>query len=74
MGEFDEVEKYLLRWKYPEKANLRKKYRNNFKIEAGILYYRKYATRGEELWKICARSEDEKKRILESCYAGSTGM
>ena len=24
MGEFDEVEKYLLRWKYPEKANLRK--------------------------------------------------
>ena len=34
-----------------------------------MLYYRKCATRGEEPWKICARSEDEKKRILESCHA-----
>ena len=80
MGEFDEVENYLLRGKYPEgytkgkKANLRRKCRNNFKIEGGILYYRKCATRGEEPWKICARSEDENKRILESCHAGPTGM
>ena len=43
----DDVENYLLRGKYlegytkGEKANLRRKCRNNFKIEAGILYYKK---------------------------------
>ena len=80
MDEFDDIENYLLRGKYPEgyskgeKANLRRKCRNNFKIEAGILYYRKCAIRGEEPWKTCARSEEEKKRILESCHAGPTGM
>ena len=59
-----EVENYLLRSKCPksEEANLRRKYTNNFKIEAGILYYRKCATQGEEPWKICARSEQEKNK------------
>ena len=43
MGEFDDVENYLLHGKYPEgyakgeKANLLRKCRDNFKIEAGIL-------------------------------------
>ena len=43
MGEFDDVESYLLHGKYPEectkgeKVNLRRKCRNNFKIEAKML-------------------------------------
>ena len=42
MGEFDDVENYLLYGKYPEeytkgkKANLRRKCGDNFKLEAGI--------------------------------------
>ena len=44
MGEFDDIENYLLCGKHPEgytkgeKANLQRKCRNNFKVEAGILY------------------------------------
>ena len=74
MGEFVDVENYLSRRKYlegitmGEKANLRRKCRNNYKIEAGTLYYRKCAAQGEEPWKISARSEE--KRILESCHTG----
>ena len=42
MGEFDDVENYLLCGKYPEeytkgkKVNLRRKCGDNFKLEAGI--------------------------------------
>ncbi len=79
MGEFVDVENYLLHGQYPEgtskgeKANLRWKCRNNYKIEAGILYYRKCVAGVDQPWKICARNEEEKKRILQSCHAGPTG-
>ena len=55
-SELKAVENYLHRGDYPddyskgEKANLRRKCRNNFKLEAGILYYRKATEK---------RSEDE---------------
>ena len=77
MEDLTAVEAYLRRGEYPvglnkgEKANLRRRCRNNFKVENEVLYYKK--ARGEE-WKICVRSEDEKKRIMESCHAGVGGM
>ena len=45
--ELSVVEDYLLRAKYPdgfskaEKANLRRKCRNNFMMDKGVLHYRK---------------------------------
>ena len=78
MEDFTEVEAYLRRGEYPgglnkgEKANLRRRCRNNFKLDKEVLYYKKAG--GESEWKICVRSEDEKKRIMESCHAGVGGM
>ena len=79
--ELSVVEDYLLRGKYPdgfskaEKANLRRKCRNNFMMDKGVLHYRKN-TGGEKDgndWRICIRSEEEKTRILESCHSGVAG-
>ena len=80
--ELSVVEEYLLRGTYPDgfskadKANLRRKCRNNFKIEDGVLHYRKNggSEREEDHWRICVRSEEEKSRILESCHSGVAGM
>ena len=64
------VDAYLSRGEYPsglskgEKANLRRKCRNNFKLEEGVLYYKK-ANKDSD-WKICVRS-------IESCHAGVGG-
>ena len=59
-----------------EKANLRRKCRNNFKIEDGVLHYRKNggSEKEEDHWRICIRSVEEKGRILESCHSGVAGM
>ena len=52
MEQLEAVENYLLRGVYPsglskgEKVNLRQKCKNNFKLEDGILYYRKADTAG----------------------------
>ncbi len=85
--DLEAIENYLLRSEYPEgftkaeKANLRRKCRNNFRIDDGILQYktaRKGGEEGEEAetatWKVCVRTEAEKKRVLESCHAGLGGM
>ena len=45
---------------------LRRKFRNNSKLEEGVLYYKK--TSDESDWKICIGSMDEKK-IMESCHS-----
>ena len=53
MEELEAVENYLLRGAYPsglskgEKANLRRKCKNNFKLEDGILYYKRAVADGE---------------------------
>ena len=81
MEELEAVENYLLRGAYPsglskgEKANLRRKCKNNFKLEDGILYYKRAVTDGEskEPWRICVRSEEDKRRVIESCHAGVEG-
>ena len=76
MEELSIVEKYLLRGKYPEglskgeKANLRRKCRNNFKLDQGILYYKKNVSGDTDSWKICARTEEEKKRIWNPAMLG----
>ena len=60
-----------------EKANLRRKCKNNFKFETGMLYYNVYKKDGIDeasKWKICVRSDDEKRRILESCHSGIDGI
>ena len=80
--ELSVVEGYLLRGTYPDgfskadKANLRRKCRNNFKIEDGVLHYRKNggSEKEEDHWCICVRSEEEKGRILQSCHSGVAGM
>ena len=70
------VEEYLRRTQYPEgiskedKANLRRKCKN-FKFDCGVLYFKR-VKKGEgdgEGWKICVRTEGEKRRILLSCHA-----
>ena len=74
--EFTAVETYLRCSQYPkgmtkgEKANLRRKCKNNFKFETRMLYYKKDGI--DEAPKICVRSDDEKRRILESCHSGCT--
>ena len=81
MEELEAVENYLLGGAYPsglskgEKANLRRKCKNNFKLEDGILYYKRAVTDGEskEPWRICVRSEEDKRRVIESCHAGVEG-
>ena len=80
--ELSVVEEYLLRGSYPdgfskaEKANLRRKCRNNFQIEDGVLHYRKNGgnEKEENQWRVCVRSEEEKARILESCHSGVAGI
>ena len=81
MEDFTAIENYLLRGSYPsgfskgEKANLRRKCRNNFKLEGGILYYRKAAdTSSEASWRISVRTEEDRHRIMESCHAGVEGI
>ncbi|KAL5509260.1 hypothetical protein EMCRGX_G004598 [Ephydatia muelleri] len=78
--EFSVVEDYLRMNQYPkgiskgDKANLRRKCKN-FKFDCGVLYFRrvKKGEGDEEGWKIWVRTEDEKRRILESCHAGIEG-
>ena len=65
MEELEAVENYLLRGAYPsglskgEKANLRRKCKNNFKLEDGILYYKRVVADGEskEPWRILENIE-----------------
>ena len=79
MDEFAAVENYVWFGKYPSgmekgnKANLRKKCNNNFKLECGLLYYKKKKS-CNDAWTVCVRSEDEKKRIFKSCPSGVGGM
>ena len=68
--EFSVVEDYLRRNQYPEgiskgdKANLRRKCKN-VKFDCGVLYFKR-EKKGEgdgEGWRICVRTEDEKRRM-----------
>ena len=78
--EFTAVETYLRCSQYTkgmtkgEKANLRRKCKNNFKFETGMLYYKNNGIDEASKWKICVRSDDEKRRILESCHSGIDGI
>ena len=85
MEELQQIEDYLHRGIYPEglskgeKANFRRKCKNNYKFEDGVLYYTKCIGRvptvssEETNWRICVRSNDEKQRILQSCHSGTAG-
>ena len=76
-----EVENYLKNARYPEglskgkKANFRRRVRNNFKLEDGILFYKhaQESTEDATVWKTCVRSESEKDRITKSCHEGVGG-
>ena len=84
MEDLTAVDTYLRKGEYPsgigkgEKANLRRRCRNNFKLEGGVLYYKKALSAKESEdqseWKICVRSNEEKQKIMESCHAGVGGM
>lgn len=79
MDELKTIELYLLRGEYPTdytkaaKANLRRKCRDNYKLEDGMLYYRRNVSNECEPWRICVRTEDEKMSVLESCHGGVEG-
>ena len=72
---------YLQRGEYPsgldkgEKANFRRKCKNNFKFEDEVLYYRKHSSKAEadQDWRVCVRRLEDKARIIESCHNGPTG-
>ena len=74
--ELSVVEKYLVHREYPnefskaEKANIRRKCGNNYKMEDGVLHYRKNVNGKESMWRTCIRSDEEKKRVMESCHNG----
>jgi hypothetical protein len=77
-----DVENYLLRGDYPpcyskeQKNNLRRKCRNNFRLEDGILKYKTSSRKHDaekDCWRICVRTVEEKYRVLESCHAGMEG-
>ena len=77
------VENCLRHGRYPnglskgEKANHRRKCHKNFLFERGLLYYRRAKGADEveeEPFRICVRTEEEKKRIMESCHAEVEGM
>ena len=45
-----------------DKANFRRKCKRNYKVENGILYYRKYSTQPvavKESWRMCIRSDED---------------
>ena len=46
-----------------KRANLWHKCKNNFKLEDGILYYRKAIADGEScaLWRICVKTEEDRQ-------------
>ena len=81
MEELEAVKNYLPCGVYPsglskgKKANPLCKYKNNFKLEDGTLYYRKAVADGESCapWRICVKTEEDKRRIMESCHAGLEG-
>ena len=68
--------------KYPEgltkgeKANFRRKVNNNYKLDAGQLYYKKATDDGSDssVWKMCIRSEEERMRVVKSCHEGVGGI
>ena len=59
-----------------EKANLQRRCRNNFKLVGGVLYNQKAAKGGDSDGerRVCARSEEEKQRIMDSYIACHSGM
>ena len=48
--------------------------RNNYKMEDGVLHYRKNVNGKEAVWRTCIRSDEEKKRVMESCHNGLAGL
>jgi len=81
MESLSEVEGYLLRREYPsgftksEKSNLRRKCKKNFRIENGVLQYKVSKEKGEDgEWRVCVRTLEEKRRILECCHGGMEGI
>lgn len=65
--EFRSIQQYLEYGTYPdglqkgEKANLRRKCKTNYKLESGILYYKR--TRkcpSDEPWRVCIKTKAEK--------------
>ena len=71
MEKFAIVENYLRKGKYPDclakgqKANFRRKCKNNFRFNGGILYYRKTKDGkggAEEPLRVVIRTAEEKER------------
>ena len=67
------VGKYPAGYSKTDKANLRRKCRDNFKLEDGLLYYRKKTAKETESWRTCVQVDFEKKRIMERCHSGVEG-
>lgn len=74
--DYENIYQFLQYGKYPEdmdknqKRNFRRKAKDNYKLDKGILYYHQ---RGSSEWKQVPRSWKDRKRILASCHASAEG-
>lgn len=58
-----------------DNVNFRRKYKRNYKVESGILYYRKYSTQPAAVKEPaeCVRTDEEKQRVMVSCHGSALG-
>jgi len=74
--EYDQIYTYLRFQQYPEgfskdqKRNFRRRCRNNFELDRGLLYFH---TKGSKDLKQVPRSQAERERVLESCHSLTEG-
>ena len=83
--EYDQLYDYAAFHQYPtgssknQRRIIRRKCLEHFRAEDGVLYYSPVGTsqvsRGspDRKWKIVVRTEDERRRIMESCHSSPHG-
>ena len=70
--EFTAVETYLRSSQYLK--GMTKGEKANFRRKCKMLYFKKDGIDEASQWKICVRSDNEKRQILESYHSGIEGM
>ena len=61
-----------------EKRNFRRKCQESFMVKNGQLFYRKFnwakSTDQQNNWKLCLRSANKKRKVLNSCHSSAAGV
>ena len=78
--EYDQLNEYAAFHRYPtgssknQRRIIRRRCLENFRAEDGVLYYSQLASDSpDRKWKIVVRSEEERRRIMESCHSSPHG-